>query len=101
MLQEIIFLPEKIIFNQRRRRIFHATINKVPPAEIISCHKKYILVTGNQFLPQEINSSQKNLLSLVKLVLSTCGIAWILRKILPEPGSPVPWDYAALVESLS
>ena len=32
-------------------------------------HKKSILVTGNQLWSQEINSSQKNSLSLVKLAL--------------------------------
>ena len=33
------------------------------------CYKKSILVIGNQFLSQEINSSQKNLLSLVDLAM--------------------------------
>ena len=40
-----------------------------------SCHKKSIHVTGNQFLLQEINFIQKNLLSLVMLALSPCSIA--------------------------
>ena len=50
-----------------------------------SCERRVILVTGNRFLSKEINSSQKNLFSLVKLALSSpCGIDWILPKILPE-----------------
>ena len=61
------------------------------------CYKKSILVTRNQFLWQEINSNQKNSLSLVKLALIPCGFAGILQKNLPElmnfvrtwfPGSP-------------
>ena len=47
--------------------------------------QKCILVTGNQFLSQEINFSQKNLFSLVKLDLLTSGIVGILPKISPEP----------------
>ena len=58
---------------------------------------RVILVTGNQFLSQEINCSKKNSLSLVKLTLLTFGIVGILPKLLPElinfmgtwfPGSP-------------
>ena len=46
-----------------------------------SCHKKSFLVTGNQFLSQEINCSKKNSLSLVKLAHLTCGIVGIQPKI--------------------
>ena len=49
-----------------------------------SGHKKSILFPGNQFLSQGINSSQKNLLSLVMIALSSCGILWILPKISPK-----------------
>ena len=36
-----------------------------------SCHKKSILITGNQILSKGINCSQKNSISLVKLSLLT------------------------------
>ena len=72
-----------------------------------SGHNKYILVTEYQFLPQEINSSQKNLLFLVKLALSTWGRResyqnfCLILHISWEPGSQIPREYAALVMTIS
>ena len=68
--------------------------------EILSCHKKSILVARNQFLTQEINSSHKKSFLVssypsVKLINSRQCVnptknSW-------EPGSQVPSEFAALL----
>ena len=63
-----IFIHNDYIFSQHIDIFFLTESN--------SSHKKSIYVTGNRFLSQEINSSQKNSLSFIKLALSAWGIVW-------------------------
>ena len=57
----MIFIHNKYILSQKMN-IFLLTETK-------SGHKKYIQVTENKFLWKEINSRQKNLLSLLSLLI--------------------------------